>query len=342
MRAVQYFQHSKYPKAFILIGAFFMFAFSIANAQVLDTNKLQTDISLNEYLIGIGDVLDIRVYNRPQLSRDAIRVDGRGMIRMPLLGTEIRAKCRTDYELAQEISRLYLEYLRTPHVEVFIKDFQSKPVAVIGAVREPGRFQLQRKVRLLELLSFAGGPTDDAGGRIQIKHDSNTRSCELENSGENPVESVVATASSENVTWYQIKDLMKSGDAEADNPFVLPGDVVNLIEADKIYIVGNVYKPTTIALKEQITITQAIAMAGGTLPDTSFDKVRISRQALGETTKTEILVNLKAVSQKKAEDVVLQANDIIEVPSSTGKKILRGLINSIVPTISRLPIRVIN
>src|SRR4029078_11960878 len=93
-----------------------------------------------------------------------------GMIRLPLIVDEIRASCRTETELAQEISRRYLEYLREPHVEVFIKNFPAKPVAVIGAVRAPGRFQLQRPVRLLELVSFAGGPADDAGGRRQVKH----------------------------------------------------------------------------------------------------------------------------------------------------------------------------
>ncbi|HXQ35733.1 MAG TPA: polysaccharide biosynthesis/export family protein, partial [Anaerolineales bacterium] len=58
----------------------------------------------DRYRIGAGDVLDIRIYNRPQLSREAVRVEGSGMIRMPLIETEIQAACLTEGELAKEIS----------------------------------------------------------------------------------------------------------------------------------------------------------------------------------------------------------------------------------------------
>ena len=78
----------------------------------------------DQYLIGVGDVLDIRIFNRPLLSRDAVRVDGRKMIRLPLIG-EVRAGCMTESALAQSISQHYLEYLKNPNVEVFIKDYQS-------------------------------------------------------------------------------------------------------------------------------------------------------------------------------------------------------------------------
>ena len=115
--------------------------------------------TVGQYLIGNGDILDIRVYNRPQLSRETVRVDGQGLIRMPLIKERIIASCRTDTELAEVISKLYSEYLKYPHVDVFIKDFQSKPATVFGAIQEPGRFQMRRQIRLLELLSLAGGPT---------------------------------------------------------------------------------------------------------------------------------------------------------------------------------------
>ncbi len=287
-------------KAFILLGAFFILPPQMITAQVLETNNKQSieavtmardNIATNEYLIGVGDVLDIRVYNRPQLSREAIRVDGRGMIRMPLIESEIQASCRTESDLARGISKLYLEYLRSPHVEVFIKDFQSRPVAIIGAVREPGRFQLQRKVRLLELLAFAGGPTEEAGGRIQIIHGSSIQPCETVASEQETVaEEKFSSDLDENLSWYELKAVMNSGATENNNPFVRSGDIVNLIAADKIYVVGNVYRPITIPLKERVTLTQAIAMAGGTLPDTNFDKVRILRQTTADTTsKTELI-----------------------------------------------------
>src|ERR1043165_242236 len=88
----------------------------------------------DRYRIGPGDVLDIRIYNRPQLSREAVRVEGNGMIRMPLIENEIQAACRTEGELAKEIATGYAKYYKNLQVDVFIKEYHSKQVAVIGAV----------------------------------------------------------------------------------------------------------------------------------------------------------------------------------------------------------------
>lgn len=286
---------------------------------------------VSQYLIGIGDVLDIRIYNRPQLSRETVRVDGQGMIRMPLIKEPIRASCRTDTDLAEAISRRYLEYLKYPHVDVFIKDFKSRQVAVIGAIREPGRFQMQRQIRLLELLSFAGGPTEQAGGRIQIRHDLSVKPC-----------TEPAKETRTNVEWFELKDLLNSNKFDdKNNPIILPGDVVNLIEADKIYVIGNVYRPTTISLKERITLTQALAMAGGVMQDTDLDKIRVSRRSVDGISNVELIVNLKAINKNKAEDIALKPNDIVEVRSSRAKKFIRGLIESVAPGIFRLPVRII-
>ncbi len=330
--------------AVMMLIALFALAGAV-RAQERPTAGTENDVggSSGTYRIGIGDVLDIRVYNRPQLSRDAIRVDDRGMIRMPLLSDAIRAACRTDSELASEIGQRYLEYLRNPHVEVFIKEYQSKAVAVIGAVREPGRFLLQRQVRLLDLVAFAGGPTDRAGGRIQVRHDPDVRPCgdrTNDPTGTDVVPAGLGLISEENVSWYEFPDLLKAS-TPVENPYVRPGDVVNLVEADTVYVVGNVYRPAIIPLKERTTLTQAIAVAGGVLPDTNFDRVTIVRQTPGGTSKTQITVDLKAISKRKADDPILEANDIVDVPTSSGKKFVRALLGAISPTVSRLPLRVI-
>src|SRR5260370_38391309 len=97
---------------------------------------------------------------------------------MPLIQVEIQAACQTEAELAREIGTRYLEYLRNPQVDVFIRAYQSEPVAVLGAVRTPSRFQLQRRVRLLEMLSHVGGPTENAGQIIQIVPTAAVSMCE--------------------------------------------------------------------------------------------------------------------------------------------------------------------
>jgi polysaccharide export outer membrane protein len=104
----------------------------------------------DRYRIGTGDVLDIRIYNRPQLSREAVRVEGSGMIRMPLIDTEIQASCLTEGELAKEISTRYAKFYKNLQVDVFIKEYHSRQVAIIGAVNDQSRFVQQRSFRLLE------------------------------------------------------------------------------------------------------------------------------------------------------------------------------------------------
>jgi hypothetical protein len=131
----------------------------------------------SHYVIGVGDVLDIRVFGKPQLTRDAVRVDGRGKIRMPLLEDEIQASCRTEADLATEITSRYLKYVRRPQVDVFVREYNSQPVAVVGAVKLPGRFLLQRPVRLLELMTLAGGPNERAGRTVQVTHSDTLPVC---------------------------------------------------------------------------------------------------------------------------------------------------------------------
>lgn len=282
----------------------------------------------NRYRIGPGDVLDIRILNRPNLSREAVRVEGNGMIRMPLIDNEIMAACKTEGELAKEISDKYTKFYKNPQVDVFIKEYKSKQAAIIGAVNEQSRFELQRRVRLLELLTYAKGPSAKAGQIINVVHSPQSLSCALP--GDAPD---VAFST------YKLSDTMM-GLPEA-NPWIEPGDIITLPEAPQAYVVGNVFSPLTIPLKERITISRAIAMAGGLKQDSKKDKVRIVRQERGSATSKEMLVDLSAIEKKRAEDIVLMPNDIVDVPLSSGKSLLRSLISGVVPNVASLPTRVV-
>jgi len=281
----------------------------------------------DRYRIGPGDVLDIRVYNRPQLSREAVRVEGNGMIRMPLVENDIQASCLTEGELAKEISTRYARYYKNLQVDVFIKEYHSKQVAIIGAVNEQSRFELQRRVRLLELLTYAKGPSTKAGQTINIVHSSAVSPCKQQTDD--------ATAFSS----YKLSEVLQ-GDPKS-NPYLEAGDIVTLPEADQVYVVGNVFMPLTIALKEPITLTRAIAMAGGLKQDTKKDKIRILRQEPGTTIRKEITVDLSAIEKKSSEDLALAPNDIIDVPTSAGKSFLRSLVQGVVPSVGQLPVRVV-
>jgi polysaccharide export outer membrane protein len=283
----------------------------------------------DRYRIGPGDVLDIRIYNRPQLSRDAVRVEGNGMIRMPLIENEIQAACLTEGELAKEISTRYAKYYKNLQVDIFIKEYHSKQVAIIGAVNEQSRFELQRRVRLLELLTYAKGPSAKAGQTINIVHSTAVSPCKQTDDTD-----TAAAFSS-----YKLSDVLL-GDPKS-NPYLEAGDIVTLPEADQVYVVGNVFMPLTIALKEPITLTRAIAMAGGLKQDTRKDKIRILRQEPGTTIRKEITVDLSAIEKKSSEDLALAPNDIIDVPTSAGKSFLRSLVQGVVPGVGQLPVRVV-
>jgi Periplasmic protein involved in polysaccharide export len=248
---------------------------------------------------------------------------------MPLIEAEIQAACQTEGELAKEISTRYAKYYKNLQVDVFIKEYHSRQVAVIGAVNDQSRFELQRRVRLLELLTYAKGPSPRAGQTINIVHSTSASPCKKEDD----IDASSAFSS------YKLSDVLQ-GDPKS-NPYLEAGDIVTLPEADQVYVVGNVFSPITIALKEPITLTRAIAMAGGLRQDTKKDKIRVLRQEPGTTIRKEITVDLAAIEKKSSEDLALLPNDIVDVPTSAGKSFLRSLVQGVVPGVGQLPVRVV-
>lgn len=306
-----------------------MIRFAIAVAFLIASVPLAVAQQDDRYRIGPADVLDIRIHNRPQISREAVRVEGNGMIRMPLVESEIQAACLTEGELAKEIATRYAKYYRNLQVDVFIKEYHSKQVAVIGAVNDQSRFKLQRRVRLLELLTYAKGPSPRAGQTINIVHSTADSPCKQDENAD-----VASMFSS-----YKMSDVLR-GDPAA-NPYIEAGDIVTVPEADQVYVVGNVLMPLTIPLREPVTLTRAIAMAGGLKQDTKKDKIRVLRQEPGATTRKEITVDLSAIEKKRSEDLALLPNDIVDVPTSAGKSFLRSLVQGVVPGVGQLPVRVV-
>jgi protein involved in polysaccharide export with SLBB domain len=131
-----------------------------------------------------------------------------------------------------------------------------------------------------------------------------------------------------------------TGKPEA-NPYLQAGDIVTLPEAEQAYVVGNVLSPRAIPLDEPITLTHAIAMAGGVSKDSRKDKIRIVRQEPGSKTKKEILVDLNAIEKKRAEDIALLPNDVVHVQVSEAKSLLRSIIGGGAQSVTQLPVRII-
>lgn len=123
------------------------------------------------YLVGPGDVLDVRVFGQSDLN-STVEIDDEGNISsLPFIETPIPAMCRNEKEIQKQVAAAYGKYIKNPRVSVRIVERKSRPPAtVFGAVRAPTRIEMKRRVRLHELLAAAGGITLNASGTIQIIH----------------------------------------------------------------------------------------------------------------------------------------------------------------------------
>ncbi|HEX9000111.1 MAG TPA: SLBB domain-containing protein [Blastocatellia bacterium] len=287
------------------------------------------------YRLGPGDLVDVRVFGRPELSGER-RLDSFGRIRLHFI-EEFQASCLTEAQLAIAITEKYRKYLRDPQIDVLIKEYRSQPVAIIGAVTQPGRFQLQRRVRLLELMTFAGGPSNRAGSSVHVIHSSDHSYCADESKPGQPADAAEAGAGDAAMLLSSIKmrDLL-AGNQDA-NPYIQPGDIISIPEADQFFVTGSVNKPGAYPMMNRVTLTQAVAQAGGITGDGSRGKVRLIRSVPGAEQPKEIIYNIDDIQRRKIEDIALQANDIVEVPGSTAKVAVRNLLGVSINMLSGLP-----
>jgi polysaccharide biosynthesis/export protein len=319
------------------INAFLFFACHPAVGQ----NQVEGDLfkTNSNYRIGVGDVLRVTVIKQELLSVDGVRVSNEGTIRLPMLDAEISAACLTEEELTASISSRYKKYLLNPQIYVAVKEFNANSVALVGAVVAPGRFQLQRPMKLLELLALVNGPAPNAGKDIQIVRNPAADRCRTkknENS-EPPVEPTGEVA--QEIISLPLADVMKGN--ETANLYIQAGDVIRVTEAQiqQAFVIGNVKTAVTINLREPVTLSKAIAMAGGLAQGAKSEKIKISRQEASSLSKTEIIVNLKEINNRTKDDILLQPNDIIDVPGpSASRKFLYDVFRTIVPAVTGVPI----
>jgi len=263
------------------------------------------------YLLGPGDVVDIRVFGQPDLNGTA-QVDSDGNLSaLPFLEVPIRAKCRTEKDVQKDIQIAYAKLINNPQVSVRISERNSRqPATVFGAVRQATRIEMKRKVRLNELMAVSGGFTERAAGTIQILH---TEPLMCPEAGE---ESEAAPIDGTRIPLQivRIADL-RSGRPEA-NPIIRPGDYVLVTEAEPVYITGAVLSPGGIYLRDQLTLSRALAMVGGARKEAKLNDVVIYRQVPGKLNPETIHVDVAAVKKNTKTDFVLQPYDIIEVPEA--------------------------
>ena len=266
---------------------------------------------IRNYLLGPGDVVDVRIFGQPDLNALA-EVDSEGNISsLPFLEAPIPAKCRTEKQVQQDIATAYGKYLKNPQVSVRITERKSRqPATVFGAVRAPTRIQMQRKVRLNEIMAASGGFTERAAGTIQILH---TEPVMCPEPGD---EALAAPIDGTKIPLELVRIAeLRAGKPEA-NPIIRPGDYILVTEAEPVYITGAVQSPQGIYIRDQLTISRALAMVGGVKKEAKTTDIRIYRQKPGSASQETIIVDLAAIKKNQKPDELLQPYDVIEVPEA--------------------------
>lgn len=249
-----------------------------------------------DYILGAEDLLDIQVAGVDALTR-IVRISDAGKITLPLLG-EVRAAGLSRSALERDLAvRLEERYLNDAQVSVFIKEYGSKMVSVLGAVMKPGRYTMTSRRTLLDMLSEAGGLKDDAAPFAVI-----TRKPAGPDA---PPETLRVDL---NALLY---------DARSDlNLEITQGDLIN-VPRDRpmyVYVHGAVNKPGEFETPSSrpLTLLQAIAKAGGTTDRAALKKVQLLRRREDGSQET-IPIDLKAIMRGQVEDPVLQDGDVVVV-----------------------------
>jgi protein involved in polysaccharide export with SLBB domain len=264
-----------------------------------------TPVQSAGYLIGAGDKIVVKVMGEPQFDFDA-RIDEDGVIQVPFVDKSVSAQCRTEKDLRTDITKLLTKYLKNPQVSLQVTERRSiAPATVYGEVRQQQQVDLRRKARLIELLSFAGGTTEDAGGMVQVFRTQKPM-CG------NPTEETAWANSGYDVPnrQYSLASVMTGKDES--NPVIYPGDVIVVQKASPVYITGEVRQPIGLRIKENgLSLTQAIAMVGGTTTKTKT--INIYRLKDNSQERELIPVDYEAIKKGKQKDVMLLPFDIVEV-----------------------------
>jgi polysaccharide export outer membrane protein len=268
--------------------------------------------------IGAGDLVEMSVFDTPELS-GKLRVSNTGDVILPLVGT-VHLQGLTAADAQSLIRQKFIAggFLKDPQVTVFISEYATQGVSIVGEVHKPGNYPAFGAHRLLDYLSLAEGLTPLAGTAIVITHSGHP---------EQP---------------QTVKMAAGTAPQPENNPEILPGDTIFVEKTGVVYVVGDVVRPGGFPMDhdEQLSILQAVALAQGVNYTAAKGSVRLIRTTA--TGRQEISINLKKIFASKAADIAMQDNDILFVPSSTARGALKAVSMTAVPaaasaTIYRVP-----
>jgi polysaccharide export outer membrane protein len=266
--------------------------------------------------LGPDDLIGLSVYDEPELTR-TIRVNSDGKLRLPMMQQQIKAAGLYPSELETEITRALIEehILVDPIVTVSVVEYRSRPITVIGAVKNPLTFQATGKVTLLDAISQAGGLMPEAGSEILITRENTSAD----------------TSASPLMVRVPVHGLIDGMDP-ALNITLTGGDEVRVPEAGRIFVLGSVKKPGAFLITDgsESSVMKALSLSEG-LDSFSSHTAYIYRVEGGRNGRSEIPVPLRKIMDRKSPDVPLLANDILYIPDATGKRAgLKALETSVI------------
>jgi len=279
-----------------------------------------------DYVIGSGDLLDIEVFEVPELSRE-VRVNQSGFIALPLVPTKIQAQGLTAFQLQDKLAELLQVngLVSTPQVTVDVKEQHSQPITVIGAVTRPMVFEAVRATTLLEVLSEAGGIAPDAGNVVLVTRNVSAAAASTTaptTAGDPANNGGAADASAPQIFTINLDELLNTGDSRFNIP-LMGGDVVSVPRAGIFYVVGAVARPGGFVMAndhQEVTALKALSLAGGMTSTARSTQAVILRTNKITGEKDHLPVDLRKVVNLKGPDVALLPNDILVVPDSASKR----------------------
>lgn len=247
-----------------------------------------------DYIVGAGDRLQIQVWDHNDLNRN-VEVSHDGTFSFPFIG-KVHAAGSSVYRLEQTLQEKLADgYIVGPQVTVGVAEYQNKKVFLFGEVNRPGSYILKRDMRLLELISEAGGFTDSRGTQCTVIRSSDSvaeaRPISLED------------ASGHDILTINLTQLTE-GDTKA-NIIVAPNDTIYIGAAERIFVTGEVRRPGEIEYKEGMTVRHAISLAGGGTPKAAVSRTLIVRMNQG-----------KEIEIKPELSDAVFPNDVLKVPES--------------------------
>jgi polysaccharide export outer membrane protein len=273
-----------------------------------------------DYVLGPGDIVELTVFGIDELKQKSLALDARGRVYLPFIN-EVQLLGLTPRESEVKIATLYeASVLKNPQVSLAVKEYRSQFVNVLGAVVHPGSYQLVRRVFLIDGLAMAGGLLAEKAGFKAYVHRAAA-------AGRNP-----GGPPDQQTFEIDLVRLLEKGDVSLNVPLEA-GDVVTVPEREErfYYVLGDVQRGGAFGIKrgETVTLSKALASAGGFLSTAKAAKTVIMRNGRTDTAATPIPVNVPRILKGRDPDPILSQDDVVFVPGSTTKSVGRGVLSGI-------------